>query len=93
LVRGGYDKQEIETANAHARTEVDVFIAALKLGKDSDYAVKTSIEDRGEVEHFWLTEVLYRDGEFEGFIGNESGLVANVKLGQEWRLKKEQISD
>jgi len=92
-VRGGYDWQEIETANAHARAEVDVFIAALQLGKDSDYAVKAPIEDRGEVEHFWLTDVLYRDGEFEGFIGNEPGLAANVKLAQKWKLKKQQISD
>jgi uncharacterized protein YegJ (DUF2314 family) len=37
--------------------------------------------------------VVYRDGSFEGMIGNEPGLVTNVKLGQKWTLKKAEISD
>jgi uncharacterized protein YegJ (DUF2314 family) len=93
LVKGGYDEQEMEAAIARARAEVDVFIAALEKGKDSDFAVKAPIEDRGEIEHFWLTDVVYRDGAFEGLIGNEPGLVTNVKLGQKWKLKKAEISD
>ena len=93
LVKGGYDEQEMEAAIARARAEVDVFIAALEKGKDSDYAVKAPIGDRGEVEHFWLTDVAYREGAFEGLIGNEPGLVANVKLGQKWKLRKSEISD
>ena len=93
LVRCGYDEQEMERALARARAEIDVFIAALERGQGSDFAVKAPITDRGETEHFWLTDVTYRDGSFEGLIGNEPGMVTNVKLGQKWTIKKLEVSD
>jgi len=93
LVRDGYDEQEMQEATARARAEVDVFIAALEKGQGSDFAVKAPIKDRGETEHFWLTHVVYRDGSFEGLIGNEPGVVTNVKFGQKWTVKKTEISD
>ena len=93
LVRGGYDEREMEASIARARAEVDVFIAALEKGQGSDFSVKAPIKDGEETEHFWLTEVVYREGVFEGLIGNEPGIVRNVKFGQKWRLKKAEISD
>jgi uncharacterized protein YegJ (DUF2314 family) len=32
--------------------------------------------------------VVYRDGEFDGVIGNDPGLVTKVRLGQKWKVKK-----
>lgn len=93
LVRGGYDEQEMEAAIARAQAEVDVFIAALRDGAGSDFAVKAPIQDGDEIEHFWLTDVAFRDGVFEGLIGNEPGVVKNVEFGQTWTVKKEEISD
>jgi uncharacterized protein YegJ (DUF2314 family) len=93
LVRDGYDEQEMETAIARARAEIDVFIAALEKGQGSDFAIKVPITDRGETEHFWLTDVTYRDDAFEGLIGNDPGIVTNVKFGQKWKSKKSEISD
>jgi len=93
LVRGGYDEREMDAAIARARAEVDVFIAALSKGDGSDFAVKAPIQDGGETEHFWLTDVVYRDGAFEGLIGNDPGTVKNVKFGQKWKLSKLEISD
>ena len=37
--------------------------------------------------------MIYRDGSFEGLIGNDPGIVTNVKFGQKWTLKKLEISD
>jgi uncharacterized protein YegJ (DUF2314 family) len=93
LIRGGYDEQEMETAITRARAEIAVFIAALEKGQGSDFAVKVPISDRGETEHFWLTDVSYRDGAFEGLIGNDPGIVTNVKFGQKWHSKQSEISD
>jgi uncharacterized protein YegJ (DUF2314 family) len=93
LVRSGYDEQEMEKAIARARAEIDLFIAALEKKHGSDFAVKAPIKDRGETEHFWLTDVTYRDGSFEGVIGNEPGVVTNVKMGQKWTIKKSDVSD
>jgi len=93
LVRGGYDEKEMDAAIARARSEVDVFIVRLEKQDGSDFAVKAPIKDGDDVEHFWLTDVTYRDGAFEGLIGNEPGTVRNVKLGQKWKLPKQEISD
>lgn len=93
LVDGGYDEVEMNAAMARARREVDGFIATFQKGDGSDFAIKTPIHDNDETEHFWLTDISYGDGEFEGKIGNDPGIVSNVSFGQTMRVRKEDISD
>lgn len=93
LVEGGYDEAEMEAAIARARKEVDSFIAVLKSGNGSDFAVKAPVKDGADVEHFWLTDISYKNGEFTGKIGNEPGIVSNVRFGQTYKIRKEDISD
>lgn len=93
LVESGYDQQEMDKAIARARSEVDSFISELSNPTGTDHAVKAPIEDNGKVEHFWLIDVSYKDGWFEGTINNEPGIVSNVKIGQKWTVRKEDISD
>lgn len=93
LVTNNFDEKEMDAAIARARSEVDAFIEELKKGADKDYSVKVPIEDKGKTEHFWLTDIAYRDGEFEGKIGNDPGIVTNVKFDQKWTVKKDAISD
>ena len=83
----------MEAAIARARSEVDVFIAEMSKGNGTDFAVKAAIQDKEDTEHFWLTDIVYRNGGFEGVIGNEPGIVTNVKSGQKWTVKKSEISD
>jgi len=93
LVEGGYDQAEMSAAIERARKEVDTFIAIMKSAGATNFAVKVPIEDKGEVEHFWMTNVTYRDGRFTGKINNEPGIVTNVKLGQSVTVEKNKISD
>lgn len=93
LVTEDYDEQEMEAAIARARSEVDAFIAVLEAGSGTDFGVKAPIEDDGQVEHFWLTDVTYSNGTFEGLIGNDPGMVTNVTFGQKWTIGKSEISD
>lgn len=93
LVESGYDEQEMEAAIARARAEIDAFIAELSNPKGANHAVKAPITDGGTTEHFWLTNVTFRDGKFEGTINNEPGRVKNVRMGQKWTLNKLEISD
>lgn len=93
LVEGGYDEKEMNAAIARARSEVDKFIAELENPTGIDHAVKAPIEDNGEVEHFWLSQLTFENGEFKGIIDDEPGVVQNVKLGQEWTVKQADISD
>ena len=93
LVRSGYDQDEMETAIARAKSEVESFIQELSSPTGSNHAVKAPISDDGETEHFWLTEVAYSNAEFKGVINNEPGIVGNVMIGQNWTVKKTEISD
>ena len=93
LVTSGYDEQEMDAAIARARGEVDRFISELAQPTGTAYAVKAPIEDANGTEHFWLVDVTYQNGQFEGTIDNEPGIVGNVKMGQKWTIKKTDISD
>ena len=93
LVESGYDEKEMDAAIARARAEVDSFLGELAKPTGTDHAVKAPIEDRGETEHFWLTDISFKNGEFEGTINNDPGMVGNVKFGQKWTIKKDEISD
>ena len=93
LIEGGYDEQEMDVAIARARSEVDSFIAEMSKRSGTDFSVKVAIEDKDETEHFWLKDIVYRNGKFEGVIDNDPGMVSNVKRGQKWAVKKSEISD
>ena len=93
LVEGGYNETEMADAIARAKSEVESFIVALESRDGSDFAVKVPIQDGDDTEHFWLTDLSYRDGHFEGKIGNDPGVVSNVSFGQTIRIRKDEISD
>jgi uncharacterized protein YegJ (DUF2314 family) len=93
LVEGGYDQKEMDDAIARARSEVDSFLKELEAQNGEAFSVKAPITDKGQTEHFWLTDIVYKDGQFEGLVGNDPGIVSNVKLGDKWTIKKEDISD
>jgi uncharacterized protein YegJ (DUF2314 family) len=93
LIESGYDEQEMEAAIARARQEVDSFIAELSRPTGENHAVKVPITDSNGTEHFWLTDLSYRDGQFQGVINNEPGIVKNVKFGEARTAAKADISD
>jgi uncharacterized protein YegJ (DUF2314 family) len=93
LADGGYDEKEMAAATQRARSEVDTFIGELAKGNGEDFAVKAPIEESGKTEHFWLTGISFADGYFQGTIGNEPGIVSNVKLGDKRTIAKGDISD
>ena len=88
-----YSDSEMDKAIATAKTSVDEFIAVLNEKSADSFSVKAPITDSNGTEHFWVSEVQYENGVFEGIIGNEPGIVKNVKYGQSWKVKKEDISD
>lgn len=93
LIDSGYDEAEMEAAIARARREVDQFITELQAGNGADFSVKAPIEDDGQVEHFWLTDIRFENGKFHGKIGNDPGMVDNVQFGDDWTIGKDEISD
>ena len=88
-----YDQSEMDKAIALARSKTDEFLAVLAEGDADSFSVKAPIADENGTEHFWLTDVVFKDGEFHGLVGNDPGIVKNVRFGQEWKIAKDDISD
>jgi uncharacterized protein YegJ (DUF2314 family) len=93
LIESGFDEQEMDAAIARARKEVGTFIAELSKPTGENHAIKIPIADNGEIEHFWLIDVSYRNGQFEGVVNNEPGMVSNVRMGEKRKVNEARISD
>lgn len=88
-----YDEAEMTAAMEKARSTVDEFITELKSRTADSFSVKAPITDDNGTEHFWITDVEYSAGQFSGLVGNDPGIVKNVKFGDPWKLKRDEISD
>lgn len=65
----------------------------MESGDADSFSVKAPIADENGTEYFWITDVSFDDGKFKGVIGNDPGIVKNVKFGQEWEVEEDEISD
>jgi uncharacterized protein YegJ (DUF2314 family) len=90
-----YSEAEMAAAIAQARATFGEFKARLASPQpgDSDFEVKARIEDAQGVEHFWLTDVIVDQEPYFGVIGNDPGIVSNVKLGQTYRFYEKDVAD
>jgi len=87
------DDPAMNAAFAKARSETDSFLSLMNSGTVSGCSVKVGISDGHQTEYFWLGDLTYADGVFSGTIDNDPELVKNVKLGQKYHVKKEEIYD
>jgi uncharacterized protein YegJ (DUF2314 family) len=90
-----YSEAEMAAAIEQARATFGEFKARFHVPQpgDSDFGVKVRIEDAQGVEHFWLTDVIVDQEPYSGVIGNDPGIVSNVKLGQTYRFYEKDVSD
>lgn len=88
-----YDESVMNQAITEAKSRVDEFIAVMARGDADTFSVKVPITDPNGTEHFWLTDVTFAGGSFTGLIGNDPGIVGNVKFGQSRTVAKDAISD
>ena len=88
-----FDEAAMDAAIGTARSRIDEFLKILQQKGADSFSVKAPIQDGDETEHFWIVNISYADGVFSGEIGNDPGVVKNVKAGQKWQIKKDEISD
>jgi uncharacterized protein YegJ (DUF2314 family) len=93
LIRGGFDQKEMDKAIARAKKEIDSFIKELAKPKSKNHAIKVPITDKNGTEFFWLTQVKFKDGVFEGTVISEPTIVKNVKFMDRRKVKKADVVD
>ena len=89
------DDPKMAAAIDNARSTVDRFIQNLEKPKPSQsgFSVKLPVKDGDNVEHMWVLPVRYENGTFSGTINNEPDKVKTVKIGDQVKVAKDQISD
>lgn len=89
------EDEAMNAAMAKARASLDRFWAAKDSPKadEEGFALKVRIEDDGQSEHFWLTDVKRDGGKLSGSINNDPQWVGNVKMGQRYEFKEADVSD
>ncbi len=90
------DQTRMDRAIAEARSTIDDFVAALAAGTPETigFAVKKGYPCPGDTKEFiWINEVGMDGDVFVGTINNEPVDTNAVRLGQEVRVKREEIAD
>ena len=91
----GSDDPDMKAAIEKARSGIGEFWRKLeKPGEgEGDFALKVAITDKGQTEHFWVTNVERKGGKIAGVISNSPTLVKNVSQGQHYEFTEDRISD
>jgi uncharacterized protein YegJ (DUF2314 family) len=89
------DDAEMNAAIMTARNSLGAFWSTFeKPGTgEADFALKVAISDKGQTEHFWLTNIERKEGKIAGIISNTPTLVKSVTQGQRYEFSEDQISD
>ncbi len=89
------DDPEMRAAIQQARATVPQLVSALQAARPDDeaFSVKVPIRDGEDVEHFWVSDVVFDGTVFRGKLGNEPELVRGHKLGEDVVVKLSEISD
>ncbi|MBA2115748.1 DUF2314 domain-containing protein [Bremerella alba] len=90
-----HDRDQQGSANSaeEATSTIDQFIAALDSDDGQDFAVKTSIDDDGRTESFWVTGVTFDSGQFTGTVEGDAALVSSIQTGQAWTVSEGDVLD
>ena len=90
-----YNEEEMNRAIEAARSTFDAFLNRFKNPQpgDEDFNIKVKIEDAHGTEYFWLGDLRLDSEPYQGVIGNDPGIVRNVKFGQQYSFSRADISD
>ena len=89
------EEPAMRRAFEQARATLDEFLRNAKSpppGTNS-YSLKVGVRDGKDVEYFWVGNFNQTETGFAGTINNQPRLVKNVRFGQQYSFRREQIVD
>jgi uncharacterized protein YegJ (DUF2314 family) len=86
---------DMEAAFRKAQATLKEFLVLVRTPRPSitNYAVKIGIPDRDEVEYFWISRFIQKDGLLIGRIDNTPRSVRNVREGESIIFKESDVVD
>ena len=89
------DDADMTAAIEKARNTVDKFVTAMEnpTPQQDGFSIKLLVEEGPKGEPMWLSPVRLEGDEFVGVLNNEPLELKNVKIGDELRVPKSEISD
>lgn len=89
------DDPGMNAAIANAKATSDQFLSALRHPQPTfhDFSLKKPYKVKGGTEHLWIAQIVEVDAHLEGMVANEPVHTRDVKLGDEVKLRIDEISD
>lgn len=90
------DDSELNAAIEKARSRVGWVIMRLQehIGPNTYLSIKFQLfDEKGNSEHVWIRDVVWREGKFFGSLDNEPFELNGWKLGDEVSVEPEEITD
>lgn len=88
----GNDKEMNEAIEKANKTLAD-FNSALLNPEIEVKSLKVKFQNETDVEHIWLSDVIFKDGKYSGIIDNEPEYIKNHQIGETISVDNKDISD
>lgn len=89
------DDPKMNAAMKKARASIDEFVVAFNKAdaSTSAFAIKVEFTQGEDTEHMWVLPGNLDSGKYQGVLNNEPAYITNVKLGDNVKFGKSEISD
>lgn len=87
------EDREMNDAIKKANETLSDFNRALSNPKAEDAALKVAFKTSEGVEHIWVSEIKYKDGQYSGILDNEPEYITQYNAGDTVKIDQSKISD
>lgn len=87
------EDEEMNAAILQANETLDDFKKGLLDPNADSHALKVKFSNEKGIEHMWIGDIVYKDGQYSGILNNEPEYVTEYKSGDKIEVDASKISD
>ncbi|HEY1192625.1 YegJ family protein [Flavobacterium sp.] len=87
------EDEEMNAAILQANETLDDFKKGLLDPTADSHALKVKFSNEKGIEHMWIGDIVYKDGQYSGILNNEPEYVTEYKSGDKIEVDASKISD
>lgn len=87
------EDEEMNAAILQANETLDDFKKGLLDPTADSHALKVKFSNEKGIEHMWIGDIVYKDGQYSGILNNEPEYVTEYKSGDKIAVDASKISD
>lgn len=87
------EDEEMNAAILQANETLDDFKKGLLDPTADSHALKVKFSNEKGIEHMWIGDIVYKDGQYSGILNNEPEYITEYKSGDKIEVDASKISD